>query len=82
MATDDLVTPAQLPDEIMLYHLLPLLSIREVNACKLVCRKWRHLVTTYIKRLKVIDLTPWDCMVTEDLLLGIVKYASNVRELR
>ncbi|XP_038078334.1 F-box/LRR-repeat protein 2-like [Patiria miniata] len=82
MATENRMNSAQLPDEIFLYHVLPLLSIREVNSCKLVCKTWRHLVTTYIKRLKVIDLTPWDCMVTEDLLLGIVKHAANVRELR
>ncbi|XP_033624811.1 F-box/LRR-repeat protein 20-like [Asterias rubens] len=83
VATNDVFRNcSDLPDEIMLYHVLPLMSIREVNTCKLVCKKWQHYVTSYIKRLKVIDLTQWDCMVTEDLLLGIVKYATNVRELR
>ncbi|XP_022086279.1 F-box/LRR-repeat protein 2-like [Acanthaster planci] len=82
MATDNGADLPCLPDEIVLYHVLPLLSIREVISCKLICKKWRRLVTSYIKRLRVVDLSPWDCMVTEDLLLGIVKYASSVRELR
>ena len=86
--TDDVIKPLvsltifQLPDEIIIHHILPLLSIREIGPVKLVCKKWQDYVRQYFRYLKVLDLTPWDCMVTEELLCSVTKHAVNLQELR
>ena len=76
------VTISDLPDEILVYHILPLLSIEEIGPVKGVCKKWRGFVRQYFRHMKRLDLTPWDFLVDEKLLVDIVKYAVNLKQLR
>ncbi|XP_072028866.1 uncharacterized protein [Amphiura filiformis] len=71
-----------LPDEIIIHHILPLFTIREIGPVKLVCTKWLEYVQKYLRSLKVLDLTEWEFEVDEELLCSIVKYAVHLQELR
>ncbi|XP_033109384.1 F-box/LRR-repeat protein 2-like [Anneissia japonica] len=71
-----------LPDEIMVCNVLPLLDIMEVCICKAVCRRWRGLVHAYFSQLKELDLSPWNFLIYEEHLIAIVRHLRSLKYLR
>ena len=73
---------SSLPEEIIIYHIIPLLSMPDICALRGVCKEWYDLVNIHFSQLRVLDLTPWDCLVTPEFLQCILTHATALRELR
>ncbi|XP_071942887.1 uncharacterized protein [Antedon mediterranea] len=71
-----------LPDEIMIFNILPLLDLMEVCICKAVCKRWKCLIHAYFSQLKELDLTPWSYLIEEDHLISIIRHTRCLRYLR
>ncbi|XP_041457633.1 F-box/LRR-repeat protein 4-like [Lytechinus variegatus] len=71
-----------LPEEIIVYHIIPLLPMPDICAMRGVCKKWFDLVNIHFAQLKVLDLTPWDFLITPEFLHCILSHAMALRELR
>ncbi|XP_071510217.1 uncharacterized protein [Diadema antillarum] len=72
----------QLPDEIFLYIIIPMLPMPDLCTVRAVCREWHSLVNAYFARLKILDLTPWNVLITPEFLQCILEQASTLRDLR
>eukprot|EP00057_Strongylocentrotus_purpuratus_P000445 XP_001176659.1 PREDICTED: F-box/LRR-repeat protein 7 [Strongylocentrotus purpuratus] len=71
-----------LPEEIIIYHIIPLLQMPDICAVRGVCKEWFDLVNIHFAQLRVLDLTPWDFLITPEFLQCILSHASGLRELR
>ena len=80
-ATSSVSLVDQLPSEVVLTHVLPFLCPVEVWRCGRVSRRWRALVITYFKTLRVLDLNDdlSEYYVTEAGLSAMLKMVRLLR---